>query len=80
MTMFSTKWKRAAAWSVAGAIVLSFAGAEAQAAKKKPAHRSTQFSSQASYGGPYSGGRGSGNYINFNDGRFGANYNPNQGG
>jgi hypothetical protein len=81
--MFSTNWKRAAALSLAGAIVLSVSSsAAAQSARKKPVNRSVATSSQyvyqnssarAYYGAPVRSGG-----INYGDGRMGANYNPNQ--
>lgn len=91
--MISTKWKLATVLGVAGAIALSAASAEAQNARKKlvrpdtftssrnitqpshsshPSHPSFYGRSFNYYGAP------AGNDVNFNDGRYGANYDPNQ--
>lgn len=89
--MIGTKSRLALALGVVGAIALSVPSADARTAhtKRSPASVQTNarsgdvvsnpFAAQQSYRGSYnsfaaplSGG------INFNDGRNGANYNPNQ--
>jgi hypothetical protein len=85
--MISTKSKLALTLGVAGAIALSMSAAEART-KRKPAH--AQANVQSNVGGGVTTnqrifGRSfnyapavSGGAINYNDGRLGANYNPNQ--
>jgi hypothetical protein len=84
--MISTTSKLALALGVVGAIALSAPSAEARtkqrsAPKAEQTVTSNPFAYQApSYRGSYNlyGGGYSGGGINFNDGRNGANYNPNQ--
>ena len=88
--MFSTTSKLALALGVVGAIALSAPSAEARTKRSAPKAQQTITSNPFAYqppvyqapsfrgsynlyGGGYSGGG-----INFNDGRNGANYNPNQ--
>ena len=83
--MISTTSKLALALGVVGAIALSVPSAEARTKRRAPTPEQTvtgnPFVYQApSYRGSYNlyGGGYSGGGINFNDGRNGANYNPNQ--
>jgi hypothetical protein len=89
--MIGTTSKLALALGVVGAIALSIPAAEARTKRSAPQAQQTitgnPFAYQApvyqtpSYRGSYNlyGGNGySGGGINFNDGRGGANYNPNQ--
>jgi hypothetical protein len=88
--MFSITSKLAVALGVVGAIALSVPSAEARTKRSAPKAEQTitgnPFAFQApayqtpSYRGSYNlyGGGYSGGGINFNDGRNGANYNPNQ--
>ncbi len=86
--MISTKSKLALGLGVAGAIALSMSAAEART-KRKPAHAQANVQSNVgaginakqpflgrsfNYAPPVTTGGG----INYNDGRLGANYNPNQ--
>jgi len=88
--MISTTSKLALALGVVGAIALSVPSAEARTKRKAPTAEQTVIGNPFAYQGPgyqtpsyrgsynlYSNGY-SGGGINFNDGRNGANYNPNQ--
>jgi hypothetical protein len=92
--MISTNSKLALALGLIGAIALSVPSAEARTKRNTPKTERTvitdPFAYQApsyrdsyrepSFGGSYNlyGGGYSGGGINYNDGRNGANYNPNQ--
>jgi hypothetical protein len=89
--MISTTSKLALALGVVGAIAVSVPSAEARTKRSAPRAQQTitgnPFAYQApvyqapSYRGSYNlygGGGYAGGGINFNDGRSGANYNPNQ--
>jgi hypothetical protein len=88
--MISTTSKLALALGVVGAIALSAPSAEARTKRKAPTAEQTVTGNPFAYQGPayqapsYRGsynlyGNGyAGGGINFNDGRNGANYNPNQ--
>jgi hypothetical protein len=88
--MISTKSKLALALGVVGAIALSVPTAEARTKRSAPKAERTVTGNPSLYLGPayqapsyrgsynlYGGGY-SASGINFNDGRNGANYNPNQ--
>ena len=63
------------------ALVLSASPADAQKRKKQQSARSSQvYLPTPSFRGAYNYAPRGGGGINFNDGRMGANYNPNQGG
>jgi hypothetical protein len=87
--MIGTSSKLALALGVVGAIALSVPSAEARTKRSAPKAEQTITSSPSVYLGPayqarsnrgsynlYGGGYSGG--INFNDGRSGANYSPNQ--
>lgn len=87
--MISSKSKLALALGIVGAVALSMSSAEARTQRVAPRAQSTVTTtspfayapSYPSYRGSYnlySGGGYQGGGINFNDGRNGANYNPNQ--
>ena len=84
--MISNKSKLALALGVVGAIALSVPAAEARTKRSAPRAQHTITSSPFAYQAPsyrgsynlYGGGGYSSGGINFNDGRSGANYNPNQ--
>ena len=89
--MISNKSKLALALGVVGAIALSVPAAEARTKRSAPRAQHTITSNPFAYQAPvyqapsyrgsynlYGGGGYSGGGINFNDGRSGANYNPNQ--
>jgi hypothetical protein len=87
--MISTTAKLALAFAVIGAAAFSMPSAEARSARTKSVathvHRGSAsdaaYVRQQSFRGSYNLAAPpavSGGGINFNDGRFGANYNPNQ--
>jgi hypothetical protein len=87
--MISAKSRLAMTLGIVGAIAISMSAAEARSGKRNPAKAQAKVVQGAVGSGAYAyrpSYRGSFNYqaaptsngINFNDGRLGANYNPNQ--